>query len=120
MAKMKGSGTVIVLLAILLIGIGYATNGFRTFPLSTTTSIGNPSPSPTTSGFSAYCPGSPSTTAGVYPAGAGTTPPAGCNPTAQLISATIVDLYNTGKALTNAYSCVFFWNAGAPATFTAT
>jgi len=120
MAKMRGSGTLLVL-AIIVVGlIGYATHGFTSFPLGTSTPGYSPSPAPTTGGFSAYCPGSTTTVAGVYPAGPGTTPPAGCNPAAQLISATIVDLYNTGKALTAGYSCVFLWNAGAPATFTAT
>lgn len=123
MAKYNNSGA-LILLAVAVVGlIGYGTKGFTAFPFplgTATYNPGNPSPSPTQSGFSAYCPGSPTTVAGVYAAGPGTTPPAGCNPTAQLISATIQDLYNPGKALSASYSCVFFWNAGAPATFTGT
>jgi len=120
-----GTGAIVIVVIVVLGLVVYGGTGGFTHPFSLSTtqyggSSGNPAPAPTTTGFTAYCPGSPSTTAGVYPAGPGTTPPAGCNPTAQLISATITDLYNPGKPLSNSYSCVFFWNQGSPATFTAT
>jgi hypothetical protein len=112
----------VLLVAVVVVGgIGYYTHG--TYNLSSVSTGGTAptvSPSPTQSGFSAYCAGGSGTTAGVYPAGPGTTPPAGCSPQAQLLSVTVSDLYNPGKALSNSYSCVFFYNAGAPATFTAT
>ena len=60
------------------------------------------------------------TPAGVYPAGPGTIAPAGCGAQAQLLSLSVADLYNTGKTLSASYSCVFFYNVGSPATFTAT
>jgi len=80
------------------------------------------SPQPSTSGFTAYCaPVVPGPGAiGVYPAGPGTTPPAGCRSVPTSISLTLTDLYNPGKALTSSYSCVFYWNQGAPATFAPT
>jgi hypothetical protein len=112
---------VVILVVIVVAGVGYYTHG--TFNLSATQyggTSGVTTPSPTVGGFSAYCGGGQGTTAGVYPAGPGTTPPPGCSPQAQLVSLTISDLYNPGKALSNSYSCVFYWNAGAPATFTPT
>ncbi|HEX4920549.1 MAG TPA: hypothetical protein VFV92_07400 [Candidatus Bathyarchaeia archaeon] len=118
--KKYSSGTLlaVAVIAIVVVGaFGYYTNG--RFTLSTT-GPGPTSPAPVVSGFTAYCAGSTVTPAGVYPAGPGATAPAGCSPQASLISLTVQDLYNPGKALSNAYSCVFYWNAGSPATFTPT
>jgi hypothetical protein len=118
--KKYGSGTLIGIAVLVIVVLAIATNGFTKSPLSSTSYGGSTIVGPTTSGFTAYCSGSPATPAGVYPAGPGTTPPAGCGTQAQLLSLTIADLYNTGKSLSASYSCVFFYNVGTPATFTAT
>ena len=118
-AKKTGSAQALAIALTILAVIGVLIEALP-FLLSTATTGSPSSPGPTTVGFTAYCPGSPVTPAGVYAAGPGTTPPPGCNGTAQTISATIQDLYNPGKALTSAYSCVFYWNAGTPAIFTPT
>lgn len=118
--KKYGSGTLLGVAVLVVVVLAIATNGFTRFPASSAPGGAYGSPSPSTGGFTAYCGGSSVTVAGTYPAGPGTTPPAGCGVQAQLLSISIADLYNTGKTLSASYSCVFFYNVGAPATFTAT
>lgn len=122
MPKRKySSGTLIGIAIVALVLLAVASNGFQKLPWAASTTGGySTSPSPTTGGFTAYCAGGQGTPAGVYAAGPGSIAPSGCGTQGQLLSITIADLYNTGKSLSASYSCVFFYNVGSPATFTAT
>src|SRR5207247_354285 len=90
--------------------------------LSTATSSQATTVGPQGSGWSAYCspvtfPGS-TVTAGVYPVGPGTNPPAGCVANPQQLNIQLQDVYNPSSSLGTSYSCVFLWNSGTPAAFT--
>lgn len=122
MTKLRyNSGTLLGIGVLAIIVLAIATNGFKSFPALNSAQGGySNNPGPSTTGFTAYCYGGQGTPAGVYPAGPGSIAPNGCGVQGQLLSITVADLYNTGKSLSASYSCVFFYNVGSPATFTAT